>query len=86
MNTFEQILSDTAWTEVLNGGDALAFDCVSTKNITVLFTETASTPSAATKGNLVQTYHSGWDFEVSGMQATVQRIWLKGNNTVRGIR
>lgn len=86
MNTFEQTLSDSAWIEVLNGGDSLAFDCTASKNITVLFTETASIPSAAIKGNLVQTWSSDWDFKVSGLEVTTQRIWAKGENTIRGIR
>lgn len=86
MNTFEQVLTDDAWVEVLNGGDFIAFDLLASKSIECLMTETADIPDPTEKGNSVVSWSSDWDFSASGLTAGVQRVWLKGNNTVRGVR
>ena len=86
MITFTQVLSNTSYTEVLGGGAALAFDCVAVAAVSVIFNETATAPSEGDTANTVHTWSSSWDFEVSGMSAGSQRIWLKGANTIIGIR
>jgi hypothetical protein len=86
MQTFTVTLSDAAWTEILQGGSLVAFDVIPATAVEVLFTETAATPDASTKGNPVQTWPSGWDFEATGLNGGVQRVWAKGKGDIRGVR
>jgi len=86
MNTFEQSLSPVEWTEILDGGEDVAFDLLDAVNVEVLFTESATQPDAATKGNAVKYWPDTWDFSALGMVAGGQRIWVKGSNTIRGVR
>ena len=86
MITFNQELSNSEWTEILRGKADLFFDVVKAQDVYVLFTETAETPSSSTEGNLVRSYHPEWDFQATAMIAGTQRIWAKGNNTIRGLR
>jgi len=86
VTTFEQALSTTAWTELLSGGSALYLNQLSRNPVQVLFTDTASTPSAATAGTPLDPQTDDWDFEATGLVAGTQRIWGKGDATVRGLR
>lgn len=86
MITFEQILSDSEWKEVLKGKADLFFDVVEANNVHVLFTETGDTPLSTMEGNLVRSFHPEWDFQATAMKAGIQRIWAKGDNTIRGLR
>ena len=89
MTTFEQLLSTTAWTEVLSGGSAIYFDQLGRNRVDVLFTDTASTPSATTSGNAIEPQKDAWDFFATGLVAGTQRIWAKAQQsavTIRGIR
>lgn len=86
MQTFSQSLSSSAWTEVLNSGTFIAFDLESATTIKIIMTETAASPALDADCNEILSYPSSWDFEASGLEATVQRIWLKGDNKVIGVR
>lgn len=86
MKTFEQDLTNDAWTEVLGGGSFVAFDMIAAPTVKILFTETASVPAPSAAGNNVSTWPQSWDMEISGMQAGAQRVWLKGNNSIVGVR
>ena len=83
MNTFDLALTGD-WQEVLNGGSAVVFDLVQDASITVYFNESDDEPTAA--GNLVASWPAGWDFEAPGMRSTIQRIWVKGSGSIRGVR
>ena len=84
MNTFEQELSETEWTEILNGGSSIVFDVVADPDIEVYFNEVSTAPTGT--GSPVKTWPNGWDFEAEGLSAGTQRIWAKGKNTIRGVR
>jgi len=83
MITFDLTLNAT-WQEVLNGGDFIAFDVLSSSEVQIFFSESAATPSG--DGNKVMTYPSSWDFTAAGMAAGAQRIWVKGSGSIRGVR
>lgn len=83
MNTFELELTGD-WQEVLLGGSAIAFDLVAAVTIKVYLNEVATEPT--NDGNPVRSWPNGWDFEMTGLQANVQRIWVKGNGIIRGVR
>ena len=86
MNTFSVTLSDSAYTEVLGGFSTIAFDIKAQPAVTILFTETNDTPDPSTVGNNLRTWNDGWDFQGSGFEAGIQRIWLKGDNSIVGVR
>ena len=89
MTTFEQALSTTAWTELLQGGSEIYLNQLGGDEVSILFTDTGTTPSATTQGTPIEPQTDDWDFEASGLVAGTQRIWgkSKGNAvTVRGLR
>lgn len=89
MTTFEQALSTTAWTELLNGGSSLYLNQLGADEVSILFTVTASTPAATTQGTPIKPQADDWDFEATGLAAGIQRIWGKSKGdavTVRGLR
>ncbi len=86
MQTFEQELNDTEWTEVLLGKGMIAFDLIANPAIFVLFTETDVTPAITREGNRIGSWGDDWDFHASGLVVGEQRIWLKGLGSIRGIR
>ena len=89
MTTFETTLSVSAWTELLNGGDSIYLNQLSRDQVQILFTDTASTPSATTAGTIIDPQKDDWDFEASGLVSGTQRIWGKSTGsavTVRGLR
>lgn len=85
MITFEQVLLNTAWIEILGGKTALSFDLIGATNVEVLFTETADTPDPTVEGNLVQSWGDNWDFQITHASIN-QRVWVKGTGTIRGVR
>ena len=86
MNTFEQALSVTTYTEILVGGSTIAFDCVEDAGVQFILNETATAPTLGDTSNDVHTWPSAWDFEMDGLDAGTQRIWAIGDNTIRGVR
>lgn len=86
MQTFDLLLMSDAWTEVLQGSDFLAFDVLEATTVEVYFSETATLPADSAKGNQIASWPNDWDFEMSGLIAGTQRIWLRGNATIRGVR
>lgn len=86
MISFEATLTPDAWTEVLNGGTYIAFDIVSAVSVEVYFTVTASPPDSAANGVQIMSYPSSWDYEGVGLELAEQRVWLRGNTQIRGVR
>lgn len=86
MITFEQQITDGSWSEILNGSTEIAFELLGASPIEIYFNESETPPSLSAVGNTVLSFPSGWDFEQTGLIAPTQRIWVKGNNTIRGIR
>ena len=85
--TFEVTLDPTNWTEVLNGSTYLAFDIVEAKRVEIYLNENGvGTPSTSEKGNIVLSWPSSYDFEATGMDAETQKIWARGDCTIRGVR
>lgn len=85
MVTFTLELSGSSWTEVLEGNRHIAFDLLAATPIEVYMTESAATPSAGVAGNMIQSFDENWDFQGT-FDGGVQRIWLRGRNSIRGVR
>lgn len=84
MISFEMDISPSEYTEVLQGASYIAFDVVQATQLEIYFTETAETPTAT--GTKVEAYPSTWDFEAAGLVGGVQRIWVRGQGKIRGVR
>lgn len=93
MVTFEQSLSTSVYTEILDGNSYLAFDILRTSNgkaVEIYFNESDTAPTAG--GILVQprfnesTILQNWDFEGEGFDNATQRVWVRGSGTIRGVR
>ena len=86
MVTFELQLSETEWTEVLDGNGYLAFDCRAAKPVYFYMAESATPPDASAVGNVVRSWPENWDFVVSNVVAGTQRVWVRGQDTIIGVR
>jgi len=86
MQTFEISLDPVNWTEIAFGYNTVAFDILQANAVVeVYFTETATDPGAVT-GNPVAGWASQWDLYVTGMDKTIQRVWVRGKGAIRGAR
>lgn len=85
MKTFEASLSASTWTEVLDGKSSIAFDIVEARRVEVYLTETADDPGSVT-GSYVECWPNSWDFQATGLIPGVQRLWARGDVTIRGVR
>lgn len=83
--SFEQQLDPVSWTEVLNLGSYVAFDIVAAERVEVYFTESGADPGAVT-GTYIYSHPASWDYEGFGFEVAEQRIWLRGNTMIRGVR
>lgn len=86
MQTFTQNLTNDNWTEVLTDFGYLAFDCTHSAPVHVYLTQSFSLPATDEPGNLVRTWPEGWDFSASDMVAGVQKIYVRGDNIITGVR
>lgn len=85
MISFELLLTDD-WQELLKDGTYLAFECDAESRPEIYFSESDAPPSGVT-GFPVATFPQGWDFEGSGFDAGLQRIWVRGGTGyIRGVR
>ena len=82
MNTFDQAVTST-WVEILQGGSVLAFDVIEATTVEVYFNETSVVPTGS--GNSVHSWGDNWDFHLTGITEG-QRLWIKGNGNIRGVR
>ena len=87
MKTFEASTSGSTWTEVLQGGTRVYFDVIGAVPVEVYLNDFGDPdPTSDTKGNLVQTFPEGWDFQMVGAEAGEQQVWVRGENGVIGVR
>jgi len=84
VQTFETQLDPVTWTEVLHGGGFLAFDIVEARTAEVYLSNSPGAPTGA--GHMVQPWPHGFDFEANGLIAGRQRIWVRGDCIIRGVR
>mgnify|MGYP001598609836 CR=1 FL=1 len=85
MQTFTQALTDSAYTELLNGGSVLAFDVNVSGRVLVVFNETAVAPAVGDSANEIGTWPDGWDFIAENMVETTQRIWVRAKDGASGV-
>ena len=84
MNTFEATLSPDTWTEVLDDGSNLMFDLIDAlPRATVYYNNSSVAPTG--DGNAVYSHGGDWDFQSTGLPFD-QRVWVKGNGLLRGVR
>lgn len=89
METFEELITSTAWTELLNGKTYLAFDVIKAGSVEVYLNESAEAPALDAEGHKVKSWPDSFDFELSGALAPTQRVWVKTSGVdtfIRGVR
>ena len=88
MKSFTQQITTTAWTEVLNGGSFLFFDCEKSTSVFFHMNESATAPAIDAERHPVRTWQEEWDFVGRGFDPGRQRLWVIGenDNTLVGVR
>lgn len=86
MKSFSANLLPDFWLEIAQGREFVAFDLVESGSCEVFFSESDAQPSQSQKGNFVQSWHNGWDFSMSGLDAGKDRVWVRGTAIIRGVR
>jgi hypothetical protein len=80
MQTIAYDLTDSQWTEILNGNNALALQIETANNIRVHFNESATPPALSAPSILVQSFPPQWDFDCQS-QTGQARVWARAERT-----
>ena len=77
MTTYEATISNSSWTEILNGKTSVYLDITGSTPIGLYFSEVSETPALDTPISIVYPQKGGWDFQTSGL-AVGQNLFARG--------
>jgi hypothetical protein len=90
MQTFEVDLDPVTWTEILLGGSLVSFDIIYkqkyAQTVEAYFSESGTAPAEDAMGTEVISEVMDWDFSLVGASMETQRVWTRGDATIRGVR
>ena len=77
MITYEENLSSSSWTEILNNETSLFLDITGNTPIGLYFSEVTDIPAMDAPISIVYPSKSGWAFQTSGL-AVGQKLFARG--------
>lgn len=84
MQTFTATLSSAEYTEILQGGSGVAFDCNSAGEVRLILSMTATQPAVDAAHTIVRSWPDSWDFAAENM-AGGQRVWVRADDNASGV-
>lgn len=84
MQTVAVTLASSAWTEILNGNNALALQIKTANNVLLHFNDSATPPALDAPAVLVDSFPPRWDFDCQS-QTGQSRVWARAERSPASI-